>query len=50
MIVVTPLMLRLWDDYEAANARCRIRYFTSTGTHREIKDQSGRKRKTKQVR
>lgn len=47
---MSPLFERLWREYEAANTRARASYFAAMGHQRQIKDQSGRVRKTKQVR
>jgi hypothetical protein len=46
----TPLLLRLWDDYESANTRCRATYFAGMGHQRRFRDQGGRQRTTKQIR
>ena len=46
----TPLLLRLWSEYEEANARSRASYHASVGHQRRFRDQAGRGRATKQVR
>lgn len=45
-----PIVQREWTQYEEANERSRVDYYFRTDQLTEYTDQSGRVRKTKQVR
>lgn len=47
---MSPLLVRLWREYEAGNRAANMTYDLEQGRMRQVRDQAGRGRKTKQAR